>query len=71
MEYKTREWKERNKRYIEEVRKFLDKVANVKDETLRLSLIYQMLKCDNILTEISEQMFNEYYIKGKNDAKKS
>ena len=46
-------WKEENKRYLLEMQKFLDRVDNIEDEKLKESIIYQMLRCDKILTEIS------------------
>lgn len=64
------DWKEENSKYINEISKFLDKVQNVEDEELRLSIIYQMLKCDKILTDISEEMFKKEYERGKKEAKK-
>ena len=54
-------WKEENKKYLIEIQKFLDKADNIKDEKLKESIIYQMLRCDKILTEISEEMFKIYY----------
>ncbi len=63
-------WKEKNEKYLVEIQKFLDKVENIEDEELKQSLIYQMLKCDEILTNISKEMFNMYYIKGREEAKK-
>lgn len=60
-------WKEENKKYLIEIQKFLDKADNIKDEKLKESIIYQMLRCDKILTEISEEMFNIYYEEGKKE----
>ena len=58
-------WKEENKRYLLEMLKFLDRVDNIEDEKLKESIIYQMLRCDKILTEISEEMFKKCSIQGK------
>ncbi len=60
-------WKEENKKYLIEIQKFLDKADNIKDEKLKESIIYQMLRCDKILTEISEEMFKIYYEEGKKE----
>lgn len=50
----SREWKEKNKNYINALEKFLDVVDNVENEELKLDIIYKMLKCDEILTKIAE-----------------
>ena len=50
-----REWKEKNENYLRELQKFLDIADNVSDEKLKLDIIYQMLKCDEILTKIAEE----------------
>ena len=47
-----REWKEKNQEYIKE---------------LRLKIIYQMLKCDEVLTKIAEIKFEKEYKKYKWD----
>lgn len=51
----SREWKEKNLEYIKELEKFLDIVDNVENEKLKLDIIYQMLKCDEVLTKIAEK----------------
>lgn len=63
------EWKEKNEKYLHEIERFLDRVDNVKDERLKESIIYQMLKCDKVLTEISIEMFKDCYLEGWNRAK--
>ena len=50
-----REWKAKNENYLRELQKFLDIADNVSDEKLKLDIIYQMLKCDEILTKIAEE----------------
>lgn len=64
-------WKEENKRYLLEMQKFLDRADNIEDEKLKESIIYQMLRCDKILTEISEEMFKECYEQGKRETLKN
>lgn len=57
----SREWKEKNFEYINELEKFFDIVDNIENEKLRLDVIYQMLRCDEILTKIAETEFNKDY----------
>lgn len=52
-------WKEENKKYLNEVQKFLDKAENIKEEKLKEEIIGQMLKCDKILTELAIQEINK------------
>ena len=62
-------WKSKNKKYLLELEKFLDKAESIKDENLRKEIIIQMLKCDIELTLCAEKIFEEKYnigiIKGK------
>lgn len=51
----SRDWKEKNENYLRELEKFLDITDNVRDEKLKLDIIYQMLKCDEMLTKIAEE----------------
>lgn len=51
----NRNWKEKNKRYLENLQKFLDATDSIADECLRKHIIIQMLKCDLVLTEIAEK----------------
>lgn len=51
---KSRDWKEKNKRYLNSLQKFLDATDRIKDEELKQHIITQMLKCDLALTEIAE-----------------
>lgn len=61
------DWKSKNKTYLSELQKFLDKAANIENKELREELIYQMLRCDKELTKMAEKKFQEYYEQGKND----
>ena len=56
----NREWKNKNEEYLRELQKMLDIIDNVEDEDLKDRIIKQCLKCDNILTEISEDLFYLY-----------
>ena len=68
--YVSREWKEKNKEYIRELERFLDRSDAIKDESTRLAIVAQMLKCDEVLTKICEEKllesYNEGYKKGEN-----
>lgn len=46
--------KGKNKKYIKELQKFFDIVDNIEKEELKMDIIYQMLKCDNVLSEMIE-----------------
>ena len=69
--HKDRYWKEKNKKYLKELQNFLDKADNIDDESLRKKVIEQMLRCDNVLTELAEFEFKRSYklgyIDGKNE----
>ena len=65
----NRSWKNMNKSYLKELQSFLDKAENIENETLKKDVIFQMLKCDEILTKIAEEKFNEYYELGKKENK--
>ena len=50
-------WKNNNQQYIFELQKFMDLADNIQDEELRKLIIYQMLRCDNCVTKIAEDIF--------------
>lgn len=54
------EWKRKNKKYLNELQKFLDKAENIENEALRKDIIIQMLKCDEELTKTAEEEFKKY-----------
>ena len=64
-----RKWKEGNKLYLKELQIFLDRVDNIEDCELRRSITNQMLICDNVLTEIAEDMFMNFYDEGYKSSK--
>lgn len=66
----NKEWKEKNKSYIKELQSFFDKAENITDKDLKKIIINQMLKCDDILTQIAELRFEEFYKLGYEHAKK-
>ena len=63
-------WKNKNKKYLEAIQKFLDRASNIKDEELRNSMINNMLLCDEILTNLAIDMFGKSYKNGFRDGKK-
>ncbi len=67
---KNRSWKEENKKYLKELQNFFDKADNIADEDLRNKIVGQMLRCDEILTRIAENRFEEFFKLGYKNAKK-
>lgn len=55
----SRDWKEKNQEYLQALERFLDIADNITDESLKMEVIYKMLKCDEILTKLAEQKINE------------
>lgn len=64
-----RSWKEKNKLYLRELQRLLDRVDNIEDYELRRSVTNQMMICDKVLTEIAEDMFINFYNEGYRNAK--
>lgn len=62
-------WKNKNKKYLDAIQKFLDRASNIKDEELRNSMINNMLLCDEVLTNIAQEMFIQCYQNGYKDGK--
>jgi hypothetical protein len=58
----NRNWKGNGQKYLKELQAFLDKAENIKDEELRKEVIFQMLKCDNELTILAEDMLKKYQL---------
>lgn len=67
---KIKNWKKDSKKYLLALENLLDKIENIEDEELKIEIRNQILKCDNELTILAEKLFKEYYLEGKNDAKK-
>ena len=61
LEYEN--WKASGQKYLKELQAFLDKSESIENEEIRKEIIFQMLKCDNELTLLAEEMFDKY----KND----
>lgn len=53
----SKRWKDKNENYLKQLECFLDTVDNVKDEDLKIKIIFKMLRCDEILTNIAEEEF--------------
>ena len=66
----NRDWKERNKKYLKELQIFFDKADDIKDIELKQKIIGQMLRCDDILTKLAENRFEEFYKLGYKNAQK-
>ena len=56
----SRDWKEKNKRYLNQIQRFLDATDSIEREDLRENIIAQMLRCDQILTELAEEEIKRY-----------
>lgn len=57
------DWKMKNKEYLLELQRFLDKADNIENEELKNDIISQMLKCDKVLTKIAQEIIEENGIK--------
>ena len=66
---KNKKRKEESKLYLKELQTFLDQAENIQDEILKRNIIYQMLRCDNVLTKLAENRFIDYYKMGYKKAK--
>ena len=55
---------------VQGVKEDVTEIENIEDEELKIEIRNQILKCDNELTILAEKLFKEYYLEGKNDAKK-
>lgn len=53
------DWKNKNKEYLSALERFLDKVANVKENDLREEIIGAALRCDEILTKLAVKEINK------------
>lgn len=51
--------KEKDKKYLFELQKFLDTASNIEKEDLRTRVIMQMLKCDDILTKLYQKQIDK------------
>ena len=59
------DWKMKNKEYLLELQRFLDKADNIENEELKNDIISQMLKCDKVLTKIAQEIIEDNGIKNK------
>ena len=61
------DWKEKNKKYLNQLQKFLDSTDCIEKEEQRNNIIAQMLKCDQILTQIAQSEIQKYKQKMYNE----
>lgn len=54
--FEIKHWKQESEEYILELQKFLDVASNIEDRQLKQRVITQMLKCDEILTQLAENL---------------
>lgn len=55
--FEKNKWKNKNTQYLFELQKFLDLADNIKEKELRKLIIGQMIKCDNCITILAEEIF--------------
>ena len=65
------DWKEKNKKYLFQLQKFLDATDSIEREDLKNNVITQMLKCDNILTQAALREIQKYKSKMYNTNEKN
>ncbi len=65
------DWKEKNKKYLSHLQKFLDATDSIEKEDIKNNVIAQMLKCDNILTQAALKEIQKYKLKMYNKNEKS
>ena len=57
------DWKEKNKKYLNQLQKFLDATDSIENEDIKSNVIAQMLKCDKMLTELAQNEIQKYMYK--------
>ena len=67
----NKNWKANGPKNLKELQAFLDKAENIENEELRKEVIFQMLKCDNELTLLAEEMFKKYKTERQKSLKES
>ena len=60
------EWKLNNKEYLREIQIFLDKADNIENEKLKEDIVFQMLKCDKVITKLAQDEIEKMYKKKNN-----
>lgn len=59
-ESEIEKFKRTNEEYIKQMERFLDIASNIKDKELQESIIFQMLRCEKILTDMTEKLCEKY-----------
>ncbi len=54
-----KDWKEKNKRYLHQLQKFLDATDSIEKDDTKKNVIAQMLRCDQILTDLALKEINK------------
>ena len=55
------DWKNKNKEYLSELQRFLDKAEQIEDEEIKNEIIVQMIKCDDVLTNLCQEKMAKVY----------
>ena len=53
------EYKKQNQEYLMQMQRFFDIADNIKDEKLKKNIIYQKIRCDEILENLIIRFFQE------------
>ena len=53
------DYKKNNKEYLIQTQKFFDFVDNIQDEKLKKNIVYQKLKCDEVLEKLLFKYLNK------------
>ena len=59
-EKNQKHWKTKDERYIKELQKLFDLIDNVEDEKLKKNILEQVVKFDNVLTQIIEDKYTKH-----------
>lgn len=57
------DWKEKNKKYLSQLQRFLDSTDSIEKEETKNNVIAQMLRCDEILTNLAEKEIQKNKLK--------
>lgn len=54
-------FKKTNEEYVKQIERFLDIASNIQDKDLQERIIFQMLRCDKILTDMTVKLCRKYH----------